>query len=79
MIDTDLRIGSGSPAPAVRGGGRSTRRARLLPGGLRWILPALVISVGLIYYSIVYSGYLSFFSWPGGRDRIYLEYLGPEA
>ena len=67
MIDTDLRIGSGSPAPAVRGGGRSTRRARLLPGGLRWILPALVISVGLIYYSIVYSGYLSFFSWPGGR------------
>ncbi|WP_426625655.1 carbohydrate ABC transporter permease [Leifsonia sp. McL0607] len=67
MIDTDLRIGSDRPAPAVRGGGRPTRHARLLPGGLRWILPALVISVGLIYYSIIYSGYLSFFSWSGGR------------
>lgn len=43
------------------------RRPLLLPGGLRWILPGFVISVGLIYYSIVYSGYLSFFDWPGGR------------
>jgi len=27
-----------------------------------------VISVGLIYYSIVYSGYISFFDWRGGRS-----------
>ncbi len=25
--------------------------------------PGLIVSVGLIYYSIVYSGYLSFFDW----------------
>jgi raffinose/stachyose/melibiose transport system permease protein len=67
MIDTDRILGSGRPTPAVQRGGRPNRRARLLPGGLRWILPAFVISVGLIYYSIVYSGYLSFFDWPGGR------------
>jgi raffinose/stachyose/melibiose transport system permease protein len=35
-----------------------------------WILPGFIISVGLIYYSIVYSGYLSFFDWPGGRSRM---------
>lgn len=49
------------------GGGRARRPAHLLPGGFRWIVPALIISVGLIYYSIVYSGYLSFFDWRGGR------------
>ncbi|MFF1632578.1 carbohydrate ABC transporter permease [Leifsonia sp. NPDC058248] len=67
MIDTDRIVGSDRPTPALQGGGRPNRRARLLPGGFRWILPAFVISVGLIYYSIIYSGYLSFFDWPGGR------------
>jgi len=67
MTVTALETESDRRAPVVRGGGRPTRRARLLPGGLRWILPAFAISVGLIYYSIIYSGYLSFFSWPGGR------------
>lgn len=67
MTVTDLEIGSDRQTPVVKGGGRPKRRAHLLPGGLRWILPAFAISVGLIYYSIIYSGYLSFFSWPGGR------------
>src|SRR5690606_2197394 len=51
---------------------RQRRRARgpIIPGGFRWILPALIISVGLIYYSIIYSGYISFFSWRGGRTRM---------
>jgi len=66
MVDTHI-VPSGRDAPAAQRGGRSSRRAHLLPGGLRWILPGFVISVGLIYYSIVYSGYLSFFDWPGGR------------
>lgn len=49
-------------------GGRRRRAVPLIPGGFRWIIPALVISVGLIYYSIVYSGYISFFDWRGGRS-----------
>jgi raffinose/stachyose/melibiose transport system permease protein len=35
-----------------------------------WILPGFILSVGLIYYSIIYSGYLSFFDWAGGRARM---------
>ncbi|MGC5170171.1 carbohydrate ABC transporter permease [Microbacterium sp. DT81.1] len=62
----------GSPSPAPRDGrgrrgGRARRSAPLIPPGLRWILPGFIISVGLIYYSVVYSGYLSFFDWRGGR------------
>ncbi|MDR1633909.1 MAG: sugar ABC transporter permease [Bifidobacteriaceae bacterium] len=34
---------------------------------MRWLSPALILSVGLIYYCIFYSGYLSTFSWRGGR------------
>jgi ABC-type sugar transport system permease subunit len=48
--------------------GRSRRRAALTPAGLWWVLPAFIVSVGLIYYSVVYSGYLSFFDWGGGRQ-----------
>ena len=67
MTVTDLETTPDRLTPVVKGGGRPRRRARLLPGGVRWILPAFAISVGLIYYSIIYSGYLSFFDWPGGR------------
>lgn len=52
------------------GGGRSKRAVHLQPGGLRWILPGFILSVGLIYYSIIYSGYLSFFEWGGGRGAM---------
>lgn len=45
----------------------SRRTSHLVPGGFIWILPGFIISVGLIYYSITYSGYLSFFDWGGGR------------
>jgi raffinose/stachyose/melibiose transport system permease protein len=47
--------------PAVRGG---TRR-RLRPSGLPWILPALVLSVGLIYYCIGYTAVISTWDWDG--------------
>src|SRR6218665_3598885 len=43
------------------------RVIHLLTGGLAWILPGFIISVGIIYYSIFYAGYLSFFEWGGGR------------
>lgn len=35
------------------------------PSGLPWILPALVLSVGLIYYGIGYTGYISTLDWDG--------------
>tara|TARA_R110002020_G_scaffold57274_7_gene157825 strand:+ start:1827 stop:2795 length:969 start_codon:yes stop_codon:yes gene_type:complete len=60
-----------APAKQTKGGGRRVKRGgHLLPSGLIWILPGFVISVGLIYYSIFYSGYLSFFEWGGGRQRM---------
>lgn len=55
---------------AARDQGTAPRRRSLVPGGLRWILPGFVISVGMIYYAIIYSGYLSFFSWRGGRAEM---------
>lgn len=51
-------------------GGRRDSAAHLIPGGLRWVLPGFILSVGLIYYGIVYSGYLSFFKWGGGRGKM---------
>jgi raffinose/stachyose/melibiose transport system permease protein len=45
-------------------GGGGTRR-RLRPPGLPWILPALVLSVGLIYYCIAYTAVISTWDWDG--------------
>jgi ABC-type sugar transport system permease subunit len=47
-------------AAVVHGGGRIRK-----PPGLPWILPALVLSVGLIYYGIGYTGYISTLNWDG--------------
>jgi raffinose/stachyose/melibiose transport system permease protein len=46
---------------------RSSRRRGGLyrPPGLPWILPALVVSVGVLYYCIGYTGYLSTLDWDG--------------
>jgi raffinose/stachyose/melibiose transport system permease protein len=33
--------------------------------GLPWILPALAVSVGLVYYCIGYTGYISTLDWDG--------------
>ncbi len=45
--------------------GRSSRRRLSRPPGLPWILPALVVSVGLLYYCIFYTAYLSTLDWDG--------------
>jgi raffinose/stachyose/melibiose transport system permease protein len=47
-----------------RGGGSRTR-SFLQPSGYLWVLPALVLSVGLIYYCIVYTAYISTLDWDG--------------
>jgi raffinose/stachyose/melibiose transport system permease protein len=44
-----------------KGGGRGPRR----PSGLPWILPAFVFVVGLVYYCIGYTGYISTLTWDG--------------
>lgn len=43
-----------------------TARRRLRPPtGLPWILPALVLTVGLIYYCVGYTGFVSTLDWDG--------------
>lgn len=44
---------------------RSPRRRLRRPSGVAWILPALVVSVGLLYYCIFYTAYLSTLDWDG--------------
>ena len=45
------------------GGGAPRRRRHQTPPGLGWILPGFVVSVGLIYFCIGYSGYVSLLPW----------------
>ena len=54
-----------SPAPAASGGGAQRRRRLQAPAGLPWILPALVLCVGLLYYCIGYTGVISTWNWDG--------------
>lgn len=45
---------------------RVTRRRRPLFGnGLPWIVPALTLVIGMIYFSIGYTGYVSALDWNG--------------
>ncbi|MDR1236947.1 MAG: sugar ABC transporter permease [Propionibacteriaceae bacterium] len=45
---------------------RSKRRGKgMQVAGLPWILPAFIFVVGLIYYSIGYTGYISTLDWDG--------------
>ena len=50
-------------APAMPGGDAPRRRHHQTPPGLGWILPGFVVSVGLIYFCIGYSGYVSLLPW----------------
>jgi raffinose/stachyose/melibiose transport system permease protein len=44
---------------------RRTGRRRSRPFGIPWIAPALIVSVGLIYYCIAYTGFISTWNWDG--------------
>jgi raffinose/stachyose/melibiose transport system permease protein len=64
MTETSTRkpdIRTEQTATPGGGGRRGPRR----PPGLPWILPALVLSVGLIYYAIGYTAYISTLNWDG--------------
>jgi raffinose/stachyose/melibiose transport system permease protein len=67
MTETSTRQRRTSPqrSGTVGGGGRAGRRRPRRPPGLPWILPALVLSVGLLYYGIGYTGYISTLDWDG--------------
>jgi raffinose/stachyose/melibiose transport system permease protein len=51
---------SGAAARAAAPKGRLRR-----PAGLPWILPAFVFVVGIVYYCIGYTGYISTLNWDG--------------
>ena len=44
---------------------RQRRGSKKLASGLPWILPALVLCVGLLYYCIGYTGLISTWKWDG--------------
>lgn len=51
---------------SLRGGrGGAGGRTRRRPSGLPWIFPALILVVGLLYYCIGYTGYISTLTWNG--------------
>src|ERR1700753_4291459 len=62
MSTPRTNAGSSDRPRATRTGGRRGPRR---PPGLPWILPALVLSVGLIYYGIGYTAYISTLDWDG--------------
>lgn len=56
---------AGDP-PTVVGPASPRRRKRVLFGaGMPWILPALALVIGMIYFAIGYTGYVSALDWNG--------------
>jgi ABC-type sugar transport system permease subunit len=53
------------PDDRAREGGTARRRSFLRPTGHPWTLPGLAFSVGLLYYSVGYTGYISTLDWNG--------------
>jgi len=65
MTSTDRVHSTNTLASGDGHTGRPRRGLRLTAPGFPWILPALVLSVGLIYYCIGYTGFLSTLNWDG--------------
>jgi ABC-type sugar transport system permease subunit len=65
VTESSIRTRRVKTSPARSSGGERRRPKRLLPSGWPWILPALVLSVGLLYYCIGYTGYISTLNWGG--------------
>ncbi|WP_334170970.1 carbohydrate ABC transporter permease [Sinomonas sp.] len=60
-----------TPERVIRAAGSPSRPRgpRLQASGLPWILPALVLGVGLIYYCIGYTVYISTLNWDGASPE----------
>ncbi|MDR1431806.1 MAG: hypothetical protein LBI99_06775, partial [Propionibacteriaceae bacterium] len=63
VADTAARGGRDRRSESPRS--RSVSRGHLAPHGYLWILPAFALCVGVIYYCIGYSVYISTLSWDG--------------
>ena len=59
---------SDPPLP-IRWAPAASRPAPRRNTGLPWILPALVMSVGVLYYCIGYTGYISTLRWDGASPE----------
>jgi raffinose/stachyose/melibiose transport system permease protein len=57
------------PPPSIRRPVAAGRRMSRRNTGLPWILPALVMSVGVLYYCIGYTGYISTLKWDGASPE----------
>lgn len=55
-------VGTSGPGARAR---VPKRKAHLQPQGYTWIFPALFVSVGLIYFAILYTVYISTLEWNG--------------
>jgi raffinose/stachyose/melibiose transport system permease protein len=68
MTTAIARTRAGAPDGAARGvepsPGRPRRRVIFGPGMI-WILPAVVLVIGMIYFAIGYTGYVSTLDWNG--------------
>ena len=68
MTTAIARSGAGAPDRAPRGVEPSPKRPRkrmLLGPGMIWILPAIVLVLGMIYFAIGYTAYVSTLDWNG--------------
>jgi ABC-type sugar transport system permease subunit len=65
--DEPARLPADTDRPLARNDVVDGRRKRrlLTPSGLPWIVPALVVVLGVIYYGIGYTGYISTLDWDG--------------
>jgi raffinose/stachyose/melibiose transport system permease protein len=50
---------------STKGGSVARRRSFLRPSGYAWIFPTLIFCVGLLYYSVGYTGFISSLNWNG--------------
>lgn len=62
----DVGAGRSAPGTHPQPSPHPRRRSRhLRPQGYTWVLPAFIISVGLIYYAVGYTGFMSTLDWNG--------------
>jgi raffinose/stachyose/melibiose transport system permease protein len=62
---TTISLARQPDAAAGRAAPKGRQRGPRRPSGLPWILPAFAFVVGLVYYCIGYTGYISTLNWDG--------------